>query len=244
MAREQARGGGGSFAPFKPDSAVADSTISASLDDAMLQWYPLTGVRHGEVQLAIECTVRKGGTTHTMRAMDESHGAPSVMAGAAGSAISVSGNHSATLAALAVSIPLVVSLCSSTAPIVTASAARALWRISSWATAVDTAPGTYGGDGGAGWQVIRDSKAVPVFVGVFAATLAAADDHAKASTSHAVGSAAVSMAAAVAEEGGTSAANLLKQWWRAALNAAGALEQLCTFGQKQVQPEVCPLLHC
>ena len=97
---------------------------------------------------------------------------------------------------------------------------------------------------GAGWQVIRDSKAVPVFVGVFAATLAAADDHAKASTSHAVGSAAVSMAAAVAEEGGTSAANLLKQWWRAALNAAGALEQLCTFGQKQVQPEVCPLLHC
>ena len=113
-------------------------------------------------------------------------------------------------------------------------------------TVGDVAPNSHadGGDGGAGWQVIRDSKAVPVFVGVFAATLAAADDHAKASTSHAVGSAAVSMAAAVAEEGGTSAANLLKQWWRAALNAAGALEQLCTFGQKQVQPEVCPLLHC
>merc|ERR1711968_165208 len=49
------------------------------------------------------------------------------------------------------------------------------------------------------------------------------------------------MAAAVAQEGGTSAANLLKQWWRAALNAAGALEQLCTFGQQQVQSEV---LHC
>lgn len=193
----------------------------ALLDDTALEWFALDGVKRGQVCLALECTVRPGRVARRLRAMDESSHAAAQLHEAVDS-----------VGSLERSVPMLVSLCAASAPVVASATACALWRLSSMQEDPSADP-----PGSRCLHLLRDSKALPVFVGVLAAALSAEDDAVAGVSIAAAGArqgpAEIAAAAQDKQKGldnEASPGDVLAQWWRAAFNACGAIEQMCSSG--------------
>ena len=208
------------------------------LADKQLEWFALDGVKRGEVCLALECTVRPGRVARQLRAMDESsHAAATQVHNAAGS-----------WGSLGQSVPLLVALCAASAPVVASATARALWRLSAVQMEPTQADALAETGSSRCLQLLRGSKALPVFVGALAAALSAEDDAVAggsiasiASVGARQGAAEIATAAQDKQLGLDEAAGpaeLLALWWRAAFNACGVIEQMCSSGYAASPSEV------
>lgn len=192
-------------------------------DDSALEWFALDGVKRGQVCLALECTVRPGRVARRLRAMDESSHVTEQ-------------NAADSWGSLEQSVPLLVSLCAASVPVVASATARALWRLSSLQFEPGLVDGTDYLENSRCLHLLRDSKALPVFVGVLAAALSAEDDAAAGVCIAAgvrqnpaeIATAAQNKQAGLGDE--ASPAEVLAQWWRAAFNACGVIEQMCSSG--------------
>ena len=198
------------------EESEAMHVCSTTLDDSALEWFALDNVKRGQVCLALECTVRPGRVVRRLRAMDESSHATE--------------RHAAeSSTSLEQSVPLLVSLCAASAPVVASATARALWRLSSLQFEPGQADATADLENSKCLHLLRGSKALPVFVGVLAAALSAEDDAAAGLGITAFGvrqnpaeiaTAAQNKQAGLGDE--ASPGEVLAQWWRAAQGTDGA----------------------